>query len=81
MDWRNLKLGFFSGMLIVFGIVLIAAGFVVRRFWPHRQGSVEFWILSFACSQWLSFVINGAMLLFLGMLLAWLGIMGGAPWL
>jgi len=68
-------------MFIVIGIILIAAGFVVRKFWPHKQGSVEYWIISIGCSEWLSLMIYGVMFMFFGILLTWVGVMGKAPWL
>ena len=73
--------GFFSGLLLASGIVCAVIGIVVRRFWPNKQGWVEFWILSFGVPEWLAFMIYGAIWIALGIALTWIGLIGGAPWL
>ena len=62
----------FTGFFIVCGFVLIAIGIVVRKFWPHRRGSVGIWFFSFSTSESLSLIVYGIFLLALGMFLAWL---------
>jgi uncharacterized membrane protein len=62
-------MGPFSGAFIVIGFALIAIGMIVRKFWPHRKGTIEFWILSFPTSEWLSLTTYGIFLIALGIFL------------
>jgi len=62
-------MGPFSSAFIVIGFVLIAVGMVVRKFWPDRKGTIEFWILNFPTSEWFSLTAYGIFLVAVGVLL------------
>jgi biotin transporter BioY len=60
-------MGPISGILIAFGIVFIAIGVIVRKFWPHKRGSISIWVINFEDSEWLSLMVNGIFWLVLGL--------------
>jgi len=59
-------MGPFFVAFVVIGFILVAIGMVVRRFLPHRRGTIEFWILSFPTSEWFSIIAYGIFLIVLG---------------
>jgi len=57
-------------VLIIPGLVIVLIGLVVKKFWPQKRGSLDFWILSFEVAEWLSIVVCGTVSLVLGVFLA-----------
>ena len=69
-------IGPFSGFFILSGIVAIAIGLVVRRFWPRKQGSITFLFFSFRTSKWFAIVFYGVFSIAIGIFLVWLNTVG-----
>ncbi|MFQ6064640.1 MAG: hypothetical protein ACE5L6_04110 [Candidatus Bathyarchaeia archaeon] len=54
---------FLSSLFTATGFILIAIGIVVRKFWPHRRGSIGIWLLSFSTSGWFALTFYGGLCL------------------
>lgn len=53
----------------------------MRKYRPRRQGSIDFWVLTFQVSEWLSLMVHGGFFIVIGLVLLWIGLMSGATWL
>lgn len=62
-------MGPLSGFLILVGILLVAIGIIVQKFWPHKRGNIEFWFFDFETSEWFSLMFSGMFTMAIGIFL------------